>query len=60
MLDTPAFGGSIQRHHAYRQALLDDAGLLLGLNTHRGRVTCKGVAEALDLPFTDPAAALAG
>jgi alanine dehydrogenase len=31
----------------YRQALLDDPGLLDGLNIHRGKVTCEAVATAL-------------
>ncbi len=31
----------------YRQALLDDPGLLEGLNIHRGKVTYQAVAEAL-------------
>lgn len=37
-----------------RSALLKDASLLSGLNMHKGYVTCRGVAEALGLPYTPP------
>lgn len=40
------------------QALTDDSGLLAGLNIHRGRVTHRAVATALNLPFVAPAEAL--
>ncbi len=36
------------------EALRDDPALLRGLNTHQGRLTCLGVAEAFGLPYTDP------
>lgn len=36
------------------QALHEDDGFMLGLNTYQGKVTCKGVAEALTLPYVDP------
>ncbi|WP_027882770.1 alanine dehydrogenase [Meiothermus rufus] len=36
------------------EALCDDPALLRGLNTHQGRLTCLGVAEAFGLPYTDP------
>jgi alanine dehydrogenase len=42
----------------YRQALLDDAGLLAGLNIYRGHVTCEAVAKALGLQYTAAAKAL--
>ncbi len=35
----------------YRQALLDDAGLLEGLNIHRGKVTYEAVATALGYEY---------
>jgi alanine dehydrogenase len=35
----------------YRKALLDDPGLREGLNIHRGAVTHKAVAEALNQPY---------
>ena len=31
------------------QAMADDKALLLGLNTHQGRLTCMAVGEALDI-----------
>lgn len=36
----------------WRQALIDDPGLAKGLNVYDGKVTFKGVAEALNLPYT--------
>ncbi|HET6397495.1 MAG TPA: alanine dehydrogenase [Pseudoxanthomonas sp.] len=41
------------------QALLDDAHLRNGLNVHAGRVTHRAVADALGLPYTPAAEALA-
>lgn len=35
-----------------------DPALQHGLNTYRGLMTCAGVAEAFDLPYTDPMQAL--
>ncbi|MBN8280995.1 MAG: alanine dehydrogenase [Gammaproteobacteria bacterium] len=35
----------------YRAALLDDPGLLDGLNVHRGKVTCEAVASALECAY---------
>ena len=35
-------------------ALKEDAGFLLGLNTYQGHVTYQGVSEALHLPYVDP------
>ncbi len=43
----------------YKQALLDDAHLLNGLNVINGHVVNKHVADALNLPFVDPKQALA-
>jgi alanine dehydrogenase len=40
------------------EALASDEGLLAGLNVHRGKLTYKAVAEANDLPFTEPVEAL--
>ncbi|MFC3098982.1 alanine dehydrogenase [Alteraurantiacibacter palmitatis] len=39
----------------WREALKRDKHLLAGLNVAHGKVTCAPVAEALELPFTDPA-----
>jgi alanine dehydrogenase len=44
----------------YRQALLDDPGLLDGLNIHEGKVCCAAVAEALGYEHVDPRLVLAG
>jgi alanine dehydrogenase len=38
----------------WRKAIADDAHLRNGLNVHDGKVTCRPVAEALDLPFASP------
>lgn len=43
----------------WRQALADDPALALGLNTYAGKLTCPGVAEAFDLPYTSPSEVLA-
>ncbi|WP_394212840.1 alanine dehydrogenase [Enterovibrio calviensis] len=43
----------------YRDALLSDEGLLKGLNVINGNVTIQEVAEAFDLDYLDPRAALA-
>jgi alanine dehydrogenase len=43
----------------WREAMRADAHLLAGLNVHAGRVTHAAVAADLDLPFSDPALALA-
>jgi alanine dehydrogenase len=44
----------------YRQALLDDAHLLKGLNVHAGNVTYKAVADALGYVYQLPLDVLAG
>jgi len=44
----------------YRKALTADIHLRAGLNVHQGRVTCKGVAEALGYDYVEPSEALAG
>lgn len=36
------------------EACRADAGLLAGVNCYAGRCTCRGVAEALELPYTPP------
>lgn len=46
--------------HGARAATEKNPALLHGLNTHGGHVTYAAVAEALSLPCTEPAAALAG
>jgi alanine dehydrogenase len=43
----------------YRQALLDDPGLMDGLNIHDGKVCCAAVAEALGYEYVDPRRVLA-
>lgn len=35
-------------------ALKEDAGLMLGLNTYKGHITYKGVADAFNLEYIDP------
>ena len=35
-----------------RQAALDDPGLLAGINTYKGRITCQPVAESQDREYT--------
>jgi len=40
-------------------ALREDASLLPGLNTYKGKLTCLAVGEAFGLPAITPAAALA-
>jgi len=42
-----------------RRALTDDVHLQNGLNVHDGKVTCRAVADALQLPYT-PAAEISG
>ncbi|QYK03065.1 alanine dehydrogenase [Shewanella psychrotolerans] len=42
----------------YRKALLQDQHLLNGLNVMHGKITCKEVAEALNLEFVDPSVLL--
>ena len=38
----------------WRQAMREDPALALGLNTHGGRVTCAGVAEAFGMDYAEP------
>jgi len=42
------------------QALADDPHFRAGLNVHDGKLTCKAVADALDMPYTDPETFLTG
>jgi alanine dehydrogenase len=42
----------------YREALQADPHLRGGLNVHRGKITCEGVAQALNYPYHDPLDAL--
>jgi alanine dehydrogenase len=42
----------------YKQALSDDSHLRLGLNVHKGDVTCKEVADDLGYEYIDPMAAM--
>ncbi|NAX48620.1 alanine dehydrogenase [Photobacterium halotolerans] len=44
--------------NGYKQALLGDPGFLAGLNVIHGKVTCREVAEAFNLHYTDPTVAL--
>ena len=39
-------------------ALKDDHALMLGLNTHGGKLTCEAVAQAFNMPFAQPKDAL--
>jgi alanine dehydrogenase len=39
----------------YQKALKEDAGLMLGLNTHLGELTCAPVAEYFGIQYSDPA-----
>ncbi|MEO0368064.1 MAG: alanine dehydrogenase [Pseudomonadota bacterium] len=41
-------------NQGWRQAVQQDANLLNGLNVHAGHLTYAAVAEAQNLPFTDP------
>ncbi|RTE66307.1 alanine dehydrogenase [Amphritea opalescens] len=43
----------------YQQALQDDPHLMNGLNVHRGNITCKAVAQALNYDYLDPMEAIA-
>jgi alanine dehydrogenase len=45
-------------NRGWRTALLADAALQQGLNTHEGTVTCRPVAEAHSLRWTEPAEVL--
>ena len=42
----------------WRRALADDPNLRNGLNVHNGQVTCRAVADALNLPYTPAEQAL--
>ncbi len=44
----------------YRQALRDDPHFRMGLNIHRGDVTCESVAAALGYEYKDPLASIDG
>jgi alanine dehydrogenase len=44
--------------HGVDGALRSDDGLLAGLNTHGGRVTCEGIAKAFGKPFLPPGEAI--
>ena len=41
--------------HGYKQTLLENKNYLHGLNIHKGKITCKGVAEALNFEYFPPA-----
>jgi len=42
----------------FPRALIDDRHLQNGLNVHAGKVTCRAVADALQLPYTPAAEVL--
>jgi alanine dehydrogenase len=42
----------------FREALTRDPHLRAGLNVHKGKVTFRGVADALGYPYVDPVEAL--
>lgn len=46
-------------NNGYQKALQNNPHLLNGLNVYRGHVTCKSVAQALDLPYVSAASILA-
>ncbi len=46
-------------NRGWREALRADDALALGLNTHRGALTCAPVAQAHNLPYTPTSAVLA-
>jgi alanine dehydrogenase len=43
----------------FRRALADDVHLRNGLNVNDGKLTCRAVAEALQLPYTPAEAVIA-
>lgn len=45
-------------NNGYGAALKADPHLLEGLNVHRGRITCEGVAKALGYDYVEPSSAL--
>ena len=42
----------------YKKTLLADKNFLAGLNVFKGKITCKGVAEALDIKYFSPKEAI--
>ena len=42
----------------YKKALLGDKNFLAGLNVFKGKITCKGVAEALNVKYFSPEEAI--
>ena len=42
-----------------RTAMADDPGLLEGLNTYAGKITCRPVAESQSREYSDPTELLA-
>jgi len=38
----------------WKKACKEDSALALGLNTHGGKITCKGVSEAFSYEFIPP------
>ena len=38
----------------WKKACKEDLALAMGLNTHDGKITCKGVSEAFGLEFVSP------
>jgi alanine dehydrogenase len=41
-------------NNGWKKACKEDSGLALGLNTHAGKITCKGVSEAFGYEFVPP------
>ena len=44
--------------HGYKKTLLANKNYLDGLNVHKGKITCKGVAQALNYQYFPPAEAI--
>ena len=44
--------------NGYKKTLLDDKNYLAGLNIYKGKITCKGVAQAFDFEYTPPEQAI--
>ncbi len=40
--------------NGYKKVLQDDEHFLAGLNVYRGKITCREVADSLDLEYSDP------
>ena len=41
-------------NEGYKKTLLENKNFLAGLNVFKGKITCKGVAEALNIKYFSP------